>query len=232
MANRSRTRARRPRGYRYTAHWSANRRITALVVGLTMLVALAGITAWWTNRTDSPGRSASPSPTSSAPKSISPRPSASGTGTVAKPPPVADPLAYGKAAAKAIWSYDTRTTTHAQQLAGLRLWMTREAQYADWAGVQAQVPDPVLWSRMSDNRQHAAATMREAHFPSSFKQALAEDPAALAEAYIYVVTVTGKQQIVWKGGGAGAEDRSVTLAVQCRPSADCSLVAIAPSVLP
>ena len=232
MAKRSRKRA-RPRMYLHTAHWSANRRITTLVVSLTVLVAIAGMTAWWTGRTDSPERPAASAPTSSTPRPTASLPPPSrGAGMVIKPPSIADPLAYGKAAARVLWSYDTRTTTHAQQVAGLRLWMTRETRYADWAGVQAQVPDPVLWSRMGDSSQHAAAAIREAHFPSSFKQALAEDPAALTEAYIYVVTVTGKQQIVWKGGGAGAEDRSVTLAVQCRPSADCSLVAIAPTVLP
>ncbi|MFZ3548845.1 hypothetical protein ACODT3_25180 [Streptomyces sp. 4.24] len=218
--------------YLHTGHWSANRRITVLVVCLTMLVALAGLAAWWTGRSDSADRPAAQAPGPSSPGPSSPPPPAGGTGGVAKPPQIADPLAYGKAAAQVLWTYDTRTTTHAQQLAGLHAWVTRETQYADWAGVQAQIPDPVLWSRMHDNGQHATALISEAHFPSSFKQALADDPAALTQAYIYAVTVTGKQQITWSGGGAGAEDRTVTLAVQCRPDADCSLVAIAPRVLP
>ncbi|MFJ6783606.1 hypothetical protein [Streptomyces yangpuensis] len=218
--------------YLHTGHWSANRRITVLVVCLTLLVALAGLAAWWTGRNDTADRLTTPPPGASSPGPSSPHPPADGTGGVAKPPQIADPLAYGKAAAQVLWTYDTRTTTHAQQLAGLHAWVTRETQYADWSGVQAQIPDPVLWSRMHDNGQHATATIGEAHFPSSFKQALADDPAALTQAYIYVVTVTGKQQITWNGGGAGAEDRTATLAVQCRPNADCSLVAIAPRVLP
>ncbi|MFG2996590.1 hypothetical protein [Streptomyces sp. NPDC048340] len=220
--------------YLHTAHWSANRRITVLVVGLTVLVALAGFAAWWTGRSDSADRPAAPAPASAGPGVPTPHTAAGGggTGSVAKPPQIADPLAYGKAAAQVLWSYDTRTTTHAQQLKGLRAWVTREDQYADWTGIQSQIPDPVLWSRMRDNGQHATATIGEAHFPSAFKQALADDPAALTKAYVYVVTVTGKQQITWNGGGAGAEDRTATLAVQCRPHADCSLVAIAPRVLP
>ena len=60
--------------------------------------------------------------------------------------------------------------------------------------------------------------------------ARADDPSAITEAYIYVVTVNGTQRIAWKNGGAGAEERAVTLAVQCRPSHDCTLAAIAPSV--
>lgn len=218
--------------YLHTGHWSSNRRITVLVVGLTALVALAGLAAWWTGRNDTADRPSTPAPATTSPGPSSPDPSAGGTGGVAKPPQIADPLAYGKAAAQVLWTYDTRTTTHAQQLEGLHAWVTRETQYADWTGVQAQIPDPVLWSRMHDNGQHATALISEAHFPSSFKQALADDPAALTQAYIYVVTVTGKQQITWNGGGAGAEDRTATLAVQCRPKTDCSLVAIAPSVLP
>ncbi|MEU9000681.1 hypothetical protein [Streptomyces sp. NPDC048551] len=218
--------------YLHTGHWSSNRRITVLVVGLTALVALAGLAAWWTGRNDTADRTSTPAPATSSPGPSSPHPPSGGTGGVAKPPQIADPLVYAKAAAQVLWTYDTRTTTHAQQLEGLRAWVTRESRYADWAGVQAQIPDPVLWSRMHDNGQHATALISEAHFPSSFKQALADDPAALTQAYIYVVTVTGKQQITWNGGGAGAEDRTATLAVQCRPRTDCSLVAVAPSVLP
>jgi hypothetical protein len=114
----------------------------------------------------------------------------------------------------------------------MEAWMTKESEYGDWASVAAQIPDPVLWSRMADQKQRATATISEGHYPAAFKQALSEDPAAITKAYIYAVTVTGKQTITWTKGGGGAEDRSITLAVQCRPSADCSLVAIAPRVAP
>lgn len=146
------------------------------------------------------------------------------------PPQIAEPVAYAKAAAQMLWSYDTRDTSRDQQLAGMRAWMTTETRYADWASVSGQVPDPVLWSRMADQDQHATAHVTEGHYPSAFKQALADDPSAITEAYIYVVTVNGKQQIAWKKGGGGAEERAVTLAVQCRPNHDCTLAAIAPSV--
>jgi hypothetical protein len=114
----------------------------------------------------------------------------------------------------------------------MRAWMATGTPYANWAAISGQEPDPVLWSRLADNQQHAAAKVAESHFPSAFKQALADDPAALTKAYIYAVTVTGTQTIAWKGGGAGAESRAITLAIQCRPNADCALVDIAPAVAP
>ncbi|MFF9040507.1 hypothetical protein ACF090_34150 [Streptomyces sp. NPDC014892] len=155
-----------------------------------------------------------------------------GTGAVPRPPQVADPLAFARAAAGMLWSYDTRSTSHAQQLVGMQAWMTKEGEYSDWASVSAQMPTPALWAQMADQQQRAAATITEEHYPSAFKQAFTEDPSAITEAYIYAVTVTGKQTIRWAEDGRGAEDRSLTLAVQCRPSSDCSLVAIAPNVAP
>ena len=218
----------------YGVGWSTRRRITVIATGLAVLLVLAVVVALLTGRTtadDSQAASPSAGSSSSAFSSAGPTASA-GAGSVAKPPPVADPVAYAKAAAATLWSYDTRTTSRDQQLAGMRAWLTTETKYADWASIAAQVPDPVLWSRMADQDQYATATVTEAHYPSAFKQALADDPSAITEAYIYAVTITGKQQIAWKKGGAGAEDRSITLAVQCRPNANCSLVSIAPNVVP
>ena len=218
--------------HRATTHWSTGRRIFVGAIVMTVLLAVAGFAAWFTNRGVQPAGGQAPSArTPSAPADTTPQPSA-GTGSVPAPPKISDPLAYARAAAVMLWSYDSRTTTRDQQLAGMNAWMTSETKYTDWTAVSGQVPDPVLWSRMADNAQHATAAVGEAHFPSAFKQALAENPSALTEAYIYAVTVTGKQTIAWKDGGGGAEDRSVTLAVQCRPGSDCALVSIAPSVAP
>ncbi|MFC0844724.1 hypothetical protein ACFH04_13550 [Streptomyces noboritoensis] len=217
------------------AGWSSNRRLVLVAGVLAVLLTVAGAVAWFTGRghnTDEArvpaGASAHPGDGTAAP---APKP---GTVTtdVPQPPPVADPLAFGRAAAVMLWTFDARATSRAQQLAGMHTWMTSEAKYADWDSVQAQVPDPVLWSRLKDNAQHATAITREAHFPSAFKQALADNPSALTEAYIYAVTVTGTQQLAWTGGGSGAEERQVTLAVQCRPGTDCRLVALAPTVAP
>ncbi|MFF3372078.1 hypothetical protein ACFYXF_03870 [Streptomyces sp. NPDC002680] len=215
----------------YGLGWSARQRIAAGAIGLAILLALAAAVAMLTGRTGArDAQSATPSGRSSA-ASPSASPSA-GAGSVAKPPPVADPLAFARAAAAMLWSYDTRTTSRDEQLTAMRAWLTSETRYADWSSIAAQVPDPVLWSRMADQDQYATAAVDEAHYPSAFKQALADDPSAITEAYIYAVTVTGKQQIVWTKGGAGAEDRSITLALQCRPNANCSLVAISPRVVP
>ncbi|WP_406463360.1 hypothetical protein OH768_47870 [Streptomyces sp. NBC_01622] len=218
----------------YSLGWSTRRRITAVTTGLAVLLALAAAVALLTGRTpagDSRTGAPASQPSSSASTSAGPSASA-GAGSVAKPPPLADPVAFAKAAATVLWSYDTRTTSHDQQLAGMKAWLTSETKYADWSSIAAQVPDPVLWSRMAEQDQYATATVAEAHYPSAFKAALADDPSAITEAYIYAVTVTGTQQIAWKNGGAGAEDRSITLAVQCRPNANCSLVSIAPTVVP
>lgn len=213
--------------------WSTRQRVTAIALGLAVLLALAATVALVTGRsTPSTSRTNGPSAASGT-GSATPGPqSSAGAGSVAKPPPVADPVVFAQAAAAMLWSYDTRTTSRDQQLAGMRAWLTPEGAYADWASLAAQVPDPVLWSRMADQNQYATATADEAHYPSAFKQALADDPAAITEAYIYAVTVTGTQQIAWRDGGAGAEDRSVTLAVQCRPNHDCALVSLAPRVVP
>ncbi|WP_119581278.1 hypothetical protein [Streptomyces europaeiscabiei] len=216
----------------YGSGWSANRRIAIVASAVAVLLAVAGIVALLTG-----GGNGHPAPDTAAPtpsgspfsSEAAPKPS-SGSGSVSQPPQIAEPVAYAKAAAQMLWSYDTRDTSRDQQLAGMRAWMTTETKYTDWASVSGQVPDPVLWSRMADQDQHATASVTEGHYPSAFKQALADDPSAITEAYIYVVTVNGTQQIAWKKGGGGAEERAVTLAVQCRPNHDCTLAAIAPSV--
>ncbi|WP_030861870.1 hypothetical protein [Streptomyces sp. NRRL S-37] len=216
----------------YGSGWSANRRIAIGAVAIAVLLAIAAIVALLTggdNGHQAPD-SVAPAPTGSPSSSeAAPKPS-SGSGSVPEQPQIAEPVAYAKAAAQMLWSYDTRDTSRDQQLAGMHAWMTTETKYADWTSVSGQVPDPVLWSRMADQDQHATAHVTEGHYPGAFKQALTDDPSAITEAYIYVVTVNGTQQIAWKNGGAGAEERAVTLAVQCRPHQDCSLAAIAPSV--
>lgn len=215
----------------YGTSWSANRRIALVAASVAVLLAIAGVVALLTGESSRQAPdTAAPAPTGSPSSSeAAPKPS-SGSGSVAKPPQLSDPVAYAKAAAQMLWSYDTRDTSRDQQLAGMRAWMTTETEYADWASVSGQVPDPVLWSRMADQDQHASAHVTEGHYPSAFKQALAEDPSAITKAYVYVVTVNGKQTLSWKKGGGGAEERAVTLAVQCRPDHDCALAAIAPSV--
>ena len=216
------------------AAWSAKRRILIVALAMSALLAVAGIAAYFTGQSGPRHEGTTPSATDITSASPGPTPTSTstGTGSVPKPPRISDPLAYAKAAAVMLWSYDTRDTSRDQELAGMRAWMTTETQYADWSSVTGQVPDPVLWSRLADNAQHASAQATDAHFPSAFTQALAEDPSAITEAYIYYVTVTGTQKIAWSKGGAGAEDQAVTLAVQCRPSRPCSLVAIAPTVAP
>lgn len=216
----------------YGIGWSANKRIAIAALAVTLLLAIATTVAWLSGSGNSHRDTGAAAPTPAPRPSSSeatPKPAA-GSGSVPKPPQIADPVAYAKATARMLWSYDTRDTSRDQQLAGMRAWMTPQTEYDDWASVSGQVPDPVLWSRMADQDQHARGTVTEGHYPNAFKQALAEDPSAITEAYIYVVTVNGKQQIAWKKGGGGAEERAVTLAVQCRPGHDCSLAAIAPSV--
>ncbi|MFE5097565.1 hypothetical protein ACFRCI_46685 [Streptomyces sp. NPDC056638] len=216
----------------YGMGWSANKRIAIVALVVTVLLAVAATVAWLSGSEDghqTPDHATLAPASSPSSSETAPKPTV-GSGSVAKPPQIAEPVAYAKAAAQMLWSYNTRDTGRDQQLAGMRAWMTDESAYADWASVSGQVPDPVLWSRMADQDQHATASITEGHYPSAFKAALADDPSAITKAYIYVVTVNGRQQIVWKKGGGGAEERAVTLAVQCRPDHDCALAAIAPSV--
>ncbi|MGY4968349.1 hypothetical protein ACWGCC_03840 [Streptomyces nigrescens] len=206
-----------------------NQRIAVVAGVLALLTAIAGTAAYLTGRADSPPTPEStPSPSST---STTPAP-AQGKGQVPAPPSTHDPVVFAKAAAKALWSYDTRSTSHQAELDGLKRWMSPERKYADWDSVTAQMPEATLWSRLRDNGQHATATVSEAHMPQAFKSALAQDPGAITEAYVYAVTVTGKQSIAWHGGGAGAEARSTTLGVQCRPQADCTLTGVAPQTAP
>ncbi|WP_055522606.1 hypothetical protein [Streptomyces graminilatus] len=205
---------------------------------LVVLVALAGLAAYLTRdgRTSSKApapqaSSASPSsPTASASASSPPHGSRS---ALPVPPSTHDPITFGKAAAAALWSYDTRAYSQHELLAALHKWLTSEKKYADAASVDALVPSPVLWKEMAANGQFATATVNEAHFPDSFTQALQADPGAITTAYVYAVTVSGKQSIAWKGSPhGGAENRLTTLAVQCRPSQPCALAGVLPTVAP
>lgn len=206
----------------------------ALIGGvvLAVLVAVAGLVAYLARPHSPAPTKPSPAPRSAAPTSPAPATTSDKAHAVPSPPGTSDPVVFAKAATKVLWSYDTRSSSQAEQLAGLRRWMTRENKYADWKSVAEQVPGPVLWSRMRDNGQHASATVGEGHFPQAFKAALAQDPGAITQAYVYAVTVTGKQTLAWKSSGSGAEARSTTLAVQCRPHHDCALSAVLPSVAP
>ncbi|MCM1967966.1 hypothetical protein [Streptomyces sp. G1] len=207
------------------------RRTLIGAIVLTILTGVAGLLAYLTR--DEPAASAKePVPRASATLSAQPGFSGTPVGSVAAPPRTSDPITFAKAAAQALWNYDTRALSQPEHLAGLQRWMTSEAKYADWASVTKQVPDPVLWTRLHDNQQHVTATIGEGHFPEAFKSALAADPGAITTAYVYAVTVSGRQSIAWTGSGAGAEARSLTVAVQCRPQQDCALAGVLPNVAP
>ncbi|MBB4789620.1 hypothetical protein BJY54_000232 [Streptomyces nodosus] len=130
----------------YGAGWSANRRIAIVAAAVAVLLGIAGIVAVLTGggyghqapETAAPAPANSPASAEAAPKP------SSGSGSVPKPPQIAEPVAYAKAVAQMLWSYDTRDTGRSQLLAGMRVWMTSEAKYADWASVSGRVPDPVL----------------------------------------------------------------------------------------
>ncbi|ANW19601.1 hypothetical protein I3J09_16130 [Streptomyces clavuligerus] len=206
-----------------------------VAVVLALLTAVAGLVAYLTR--DEPAstaeRGAVPETRQSAPPAPAPVKAPKG-GQVAAPVKTTDPVVFAKAVAKVLWSYDTRRLSQPEHVAGLKRWMTAEKKYADWASVADLVPDPVLWSRMGDQAQYATAVIGEGHFPQAFKTALAGDPGAITDAYIYAVTVTGRQSIAWTGSekGTGAEARSSTLAVQCRPDQACRLAAVLPATAP
>jgi len=201
---------------------------------LVVLVALAGLAAYLTRDSRETSHSSASQVSSAAPSSsaASPSPSAHPR-SLPVPPETHDPVVFGKAAAVALWSYDTRVYSRAELLAALHGWLTTESKYADAASVDAVVPSAVLWKEMATNGQFATASVNEGHFPDSFTQALQANPGTITQAYVYAVTVSGKQSIVWNGSPAGgAESRVTTLAIQCRPSRSCALAGVMPSVAP
>lgn len=204
---------------------------------LVVLVALAGLAAFLTRDGRSPARPAVQRSTSSSARDSSapatPPPPHGVNSLLPVPPDTHDPIAFGKAAAVALWSYDARAYSQPELVAALHRWLTTETRYADRASVDALVPSPVLWERMADNAQVATATASEAHFPAAFTRALQADPGAITTAYVYAVTVTGRQSLAWTGSPrGGGEARAITLAVQCRPGQPCSLAGVLPNVAP
>ncbi|RPK48676.1 hypothetical protein EES39_09130 [Streptomyces sp. ADI92-24] len=205
---------------------------------LVVLVALAGLAAYLTRDGREPANAPAPHASSTSPSSSTASPSGSLSPrsrphSLPIPPDTHDPIAFGKAAAATLWSYDTRAYSQAELLTALHRWLTTETKYADPASVDAVVPSPVLWKEMAANGQFATAKVNEGHFPDSFAQALQANPGTITQAYVYAVTVSGKQSIAWNGSPAGgAENRVTTLAVQCRPSNPCALAGVMPSVAP
>ncbi|MFD7130564.1 hypothetical protein [Streptomyces sp. NPDC059894] len=213
------------------------RRALLGTVVLILFVAIAGLTAYLTRdgraseTPDPPSRSSTAaSPSASPSGSVTPH---TGSRVLPVPPKTSDPITFGKAAAAALWSYDTRAYSRTELRQALRGWLTTEAKYTDPGSVDEVVPSAVLWKEMAANGQFATAKVNEGHFPDAFTQALQEDPGAITQAYVYAVTVSGKQSIAWKGSPAGGtESRATTLAVQCRPDHPCALVGVMPSVSP
>ncbi|GGN51253.1 hypothetical protein GCM10012285_41170 [Streptomyces kronopolitis] len=209
------------------------RRVLLGTAVLVVLVDLAGLAAYLTRDGRSPSKAPAVRPSSPAAPSTTPSAPRTQPRALPVPPKTHDPIAFGKAAAAALWSYDTRAYSRTELRTALRAWLTSEDRYADPASVDKVVPSPVLWKEMTANRQFATAKVHEGHFPDSFTRALQSDPGAITQAYIYAVTVSGKQSIAWKGSHAGgAESRTSTLAVQCRPHRPCALVGVMPSVAP
>ncbi|AEN10771.1 MULTISPECIES: hypothetical protein [unclassified Streptomyces] len=214
------------------------RRALLGTVVLAVLLALAGLAAYLTRDGRSSSEPSALQP--SSPAASTPAAPPSGTperlarpGALPVPPTTHDPIWFGKAAAMALWSYDTRAYTQPELRRALRGWLTSEVKYADAASVDRAVPSAVLWQEMASNGQFATATVHEGHFPNAFTRTLQEDPGAITQAYVYAVTVSGKQSIAWKGSPAGgAESRSATLAVQCRPDQPCALAGVMPAVSP
>ncbi|GAQ59345.1 hypothetical protein [Streptomyces acidiscabies] len=207
------------------------RRMLLGTLVLVVLLAVAGTVGYLNRPTSSPSSAPLPSPAAPLSSHPSPSPSATGPASSLLPPTTRDPLAYAKAAAVALWSYDTRARTQSEHLALLHRWLSTEKKVTDAGSVDALVPSPSLWGEMASSLQYATATASDAQYPVAFAKALREEPSRLTTAYVYAVTVTGKQRIAWKGSPkGGAETRSVTLAVQCRPGRACALAGVFPAV--
>lgn len=209
---------------------SVLRRAVMVGIILAVLAGAAGLVGYLTRPEAPKPPPASGASSPPAKPQESPRPG--GKQAVPAPPHTSDPVTFAKAATEVLWTYDTRHFSRAEHLAGLKAWMTGEKKYRDWKSVRGQVPGEALWSRMHDNQQRATAKVAEGHLPEAFKTAMSQDPGAITQAYVYAVTVSGKQSLSWKDGGSGAEPRQVTLAVQCRPHQGCALSGVLPEVAP
>ncbi|MFJ7278315.1 hypothetical protein [Kitasatospora sp. NPDC098663] len=206
--------------------------VAGLLAGLLARLAGGGHTPRPAPRPSDSPRATAPARSTPASGSNTGAPATPSSGAVALPPHTSSPTDYAAAFAQALWTYDARKVTQPDFVSGLRLWLTPEAQYADADSVAGQVPDPVLWSRLRDTGQTSATGDVAAHVPDAYTKAIQQNPAALTQAYLYAVTATAKVTVTWDGGSRGAEDRAITLAVQCRPNSDCALAAIAPTVYP
>ena len=86
-------------------------------------------------------------------------------------------------------------------------------------GRRARCPTPLLWKEMADQRPVRHRHRERGALPRLVHPGPAGGPRCDHQAYVYAVTVTGKQSIAWnRRGPGGAEDRAITLAVQCRPA--------------
>ncbi|MFI1393010.1 hypothetical protein [Streptomyces griseoaurantiacus] len=209
------------------------RRVLLGALFLAVLLVVAGALAYLTRPQHASPETAASAPTAGSPSTNREKPSSVATGPDALSPPSSarEPLAYAKAAAVALWSYDTRSHSQPEQVALLHRWLSKQTDIADVDSVDSQVPSPTLWGRMADSGQYATATASDARFPDAFTDALRENPGRLTETYVYAVTVTGKQAIAWNDSPkGGAESRTVTLAVQCLPDHACALVGVLPAV--
>ncbi|MYT17811.1 hypothetical protein YWIDRAFT_07445, partial [Streptomyces sp. SceaMP-e96] len=111
---------------------------------LVVLVALAGLAAYLTRdgRSPSKARAVQPSSATSASASPSGGPPVPRTRSraLAVPPKTHNPIVFGKAAAAALWSYDTRAYSRTELRTALRGWLTSEDRYADRTSVDKVVP--------------------------------------------------------------------------------------------
>ncbi|WP_245797806.1 hypothetical protein [Mangrovactinospora gilvigrisea] len=214
-------------------------RLLLLAAGTLVILGVAASIAVLLARSTGhhhPASAASPHTTAAAPvpsgtSTTAPSATPTGPSRIPGPPSTTDPVAFARAAAAVLWSYDTRTESRAAHLAGLQRWMTGDRAVADPASLDDVVPGASLWLRLAAEQQRATAAVAEAHIPSAFRRAMAADPQAITRTYTYAVTATGTQHLAWTGG-SGAQGQAITLAVQCRPGTPCRLAGIAPVTAP
>ncbi|QMU79016.1 hypothetical protein GXW83_28230 [Streptacidiphilus sp. PB12-B1b] len=215
-------------------------RLLAGAVVLVVLACVAGLIGYATrsHRSTAKGTAAaasSPAAPAAAPSGSASAASAAGAarGRLPVQPATDDPVAYAQAAALALWSYDTRAYSQPQLVTALNGWLTAEKQYADKDSVDSLIPSAQTWEGMAAQGQFATATVAKAAYPQAFTQAMAADPGAITQAYVYAVTVTGTQTIGWNGAPrGGVQGMSITLAVQCRPHSICALAGVLPAPAP
>lgn len=210
---------------------------------LFVIVVVVGVMSGWIG--SSPVTHAvAPTPTPSPPTTATPTTSPSPTriGTTSPTPPAAptvkvphtnDADAYASAIATLAFSYDTTVESRDAWRAVLMAELAPDGHFDTLAQAQGDVdrvvPTADTWTQMSRLHQRSTFTATAAYTPQAAIDARDQYGNQWPPG-ISIVTVTGKQHLIWDGGKQDV-DRAMTFEILCQPSNPrCMVDRITPQV--